>query len=90
MLTHVYDDTLLLLRARDMSCALLSSFSHDRCHGVANRGESKAAVEDPGRDRVVARGGLPRFEALRRDNTPTPAYLYICVISGTWLLLELY
>ena len=37
----------------------------------------------------IARGGLPRFWALRRDNTPTPAYLYICGISGTCLLLEL-
>ena len=35
----------------------------------------------------VTHASLPRFRALRRDNTPTPACLSI---SGTGLLLELY
>ena len=44
----------------------------------------------PGAGMRVARASLPRFGALRRDNTPTPACLRICSISGTELLLELY
>ena len=38
----------------------------------------------------VVRASLPRFGALRRDNTPTPACLSVSGISGTELLLELY
>ena len=44
----------------------------------------------PGAGMRVARASLPRFGALRRDNTPTPACLSIYSISGTELLLELY
>ena len=44
----------------------------------------------PGAGMRVARASLPRFGALRRDNTPTPACLCICSISGTELLLELF
>ena len=44
----------------------------------------------PGVGMRVARASLPRSGALRRDNTPTPACLSICGISGTELLLELY
>ena len=41
----------------------------------------------------IARGDLPKFGALQRDNTPTPACLniYAVYMSGsTALLLELY
>ena len=44
----------------------------------------------PGAGMRVACASLPRFGALRRDNTPTPECLSICSISGTELLLELY
>ena len=44
----------------------------------------------PGAGMRVARGGLPSFGALRRDNTPTVACLSVSGISGTELLLELY
>ena len=46
----------------------------------------------PGAGVRVAHGGLPRFGALRRDNTPTPACLSISgVYIGQYMvLLELY
>ena len=44
----------------------------------------------PGAGMRVARGGLPSFGALRRDNTPTAACLSVSGISGIELLLELY
>lgn len=60
------------------------------CQRMANRGEDKAVVEDPGRDRVIVHDGLPRFGTLRRDNTPTPACVCMIYIGSTRLLLELY
>ena len=44
----------------------------------------------PGAGMRVALSSLPRFGALRRDNTPTPACLYVCGISQYRVLLELY
>ena len=65
----------------------VSWYSHggvqdDICHKVASC-EGKTLPEYPGTGMRVARASLPRFGALRRDNTPTPACLSISGISGT-------
>jgi hypothetical protein len=44
---------------------------------------ARLPLEYPRTGMRVARASLPRFGALRRDNTPTPACLNICGLSGT-------
>src|SRR3954470_22784974 len=47
------------------------------------RVRARLLPEYPGMGMRVARASLPRFGALRRDNTPTPACLSISGIFGT-------
>src|SRR3990170_3581836 len=76
----------------------LSWLSRGRVHEMTDATgwlEVRARLLWRSRDGIgqTARGDLPRFGALRRDNTPTPACLNIYALymsSSTESLLELY
>ena len=63
----------------------LSWYSHGWCETTYAtrwlRVRVRLLPEYPGTGKRVSRASLPRFAALRRDNTPTPACLSICGIS---------
>ena len=64
---------------RDTVLLEVSGVGCDICQGMAYHVRARLLLKYPGTGMRVARASLPRFGALRRDNTPTPACLSIYI-----------